>query len=278
MSDDFRDFIQTEDALFHYTKTCVVTNHILQSGEMKLSLLKDSNDPWEYKFRPFDMTGWSLPTDASQLFVDINTIIDRVLRNECRFMCFCSNSRPIIVLQNGEEVEDLYAIPEGWNRSRMWNQYGDKHSGACLVLSRSALEVCIKSHSELIDLYKFGFVRYSQEYRMSHDSHILNGNRLVTDGVEEYARSFIKNNFDNILFRKILDYRDEAEYRVVIHDPSSNIEYLDVSSAIRGVIWGDRITKEKLTELYRLCQQKNISCGHIFWERGRPFFLQKTKI
>ena len=50
MKMDLNEYIETEDALFHYTKTSVALEKILYTQKFKLSLLKDTNDPREYKY------------------------------------------------------------------------------------------------------------------------------------------------------------------------------------------------------------------------------------
>ncbi|MFZ0052720.1 MAG: hypothetical protein WAK96_13175, partial [Desulfobaccales bacterium] len=142
MSADFSEFIKTEDALFHYTKAATVIEHILPTMSLKFSLFKDTNDPREYKERRFGFIGFnefSLPSAAEA--EKLSKKVDQIIRNKYRVASFCSNYRPILILENGNDLEDPYAIlHEGWKKSRMWSQYGDNQAGACVVFSKQNLE------------------------------------------------------------------------------------------------------------------------------------------
>lgn len=53
MNVNFNKFIETEDALFHYTKLSIAVEEILFKRRFKLSLLKNTNDPREYSIKLF---------------------------------------------------------------------------------------------------------------------------------------------------------------------------------------------------------------------------------
>ena len=110
---DFFDFVFSDDALFHYTKAPVAVNHIMPTMQLKLSQFKDTNDPWEYKFRLLNLMGWSLAPEVAELSRQAHPLVDRALRYECRVACLCSNRRPLLILKDGKQVEDPYALPEG---------------------------------------------------------------------------------------------------------------------------------------------------------------------
>jgi len=155
----------------------------------------------------------------------------------------------------------------------MWCQYGNNHSGACLVFSRKEIENCVKYQVDSNYKSRFGYVYYTQKEKMPYQTYTLNGNRLVKEGLEQYSRSFVTGDLENIFFRKHLDYRDEVEYRVVIHYPSDKTLFIKVSSALQGVIWGDRTADEELKKRNDMCNQAKIGCAHIHWDCGKPHLL-----
>lgn len=277
MSEKLLEFIRSEDALFHYTTAKVVKN-ILPTMRLKLSQLKDTNDPWEYKFRLLSLVGWSLPPEAMKLFREAHPVVDRIIRNELRMASFCSNSPPNLILGNGDKVEDPYAPAEGWNKSRMWSQYGDNHTGACIVFSKNTMEDIICKECGSAGTYKCDNIFYLQKYGIPPASLTLNGNRLIKEGMEQYLTSFVLSNLDNICFVKHIDYRDEAEYRIVIHDPRYKLETINIRTALKGVIWGDRISQvEDLKSLHEECDRLAIGCLYLKWDRGRPYPVLCTK-
>jgi hypothetical protein len=56
-NEEFLEYIESNDALFHYTKLSTGIENILEEGRLKLSCLQYTNDPQEYKFLLFDAMG-----------------------------------------------------------------------------------------------------------------------------------------------------------------------------------------------------------------------------
>lgn len=268
------EYIKTPDALFHYTKTSTAIEKILHTKKFKLSLLKDANDPREYKFKLFNTVGESLdPNTTCDLTSEAITVIDRILRYECRVMCFCTNNKPTLILGDGSSTEDEHVCSEGWNKSRMWSQYGQNHYGICLVLSKIELEKVLKAQ---VSGYKVSHVKYSQQDGTSWGVKTLDGNRLKSEGVEKYSYNHVMENSEELFFRKNIDYRDEAEFRVVILDPDKKLEYLDVSSLIKCVIVGDRTPEAYIPLINQMCNGLNIESRKASWYRGK-YYLQLCK-
>ena len=130
----------------------------------------------------------------------------------------------------------------------MWSQYGQNHYGICLVFSKRELEAVLAEKESQVKFYKADYVQYFQQGRQQGQPwKIIDGTRLEIDGtrlekerVEKYSLNFIKENSKELFFLKHIDYRDEAEFRVVVLDPDNKLEYLDISSFIKCVIIGDR--------------------------------------
>ena len=269
----FLDFVETEDAIFHYTKKATVIKHILPTKRLKLSQRKDTNDPWEYKFRLLNTSGRLPTSEAQQMALDVHPAIDRTLRFDHRIASFCTNRRPTLELENGDEVEDQYALTEGWNKPRMWAQYGENHRGACLVFSKKAIEADMAGMALQADRKLSGFVHYTQRNRMPYESFTIDASQLLQQGINDYAWTFAKVNLEEIFFRKHIDYRDEAEFRVVLYDPESKYEFLDVSASLMGVIWGDKSSDRQLKKLHPQCYERELGCGFIYWDRGTSNLL-----
>jgi hypothetical protein len=265
-------YMDTEDALFHYTRTSTALEHILFSKRLRLSLLKDTNDPSEYKFKLFNMSGWSLPDNAPGLSKDALPVIDRILRSECKVMCFSSNKRPELILKEGTSVEDQYSCSAGWSKSRMWSQYGENHFGMCLVISRTALESTLRGIQAARIDFRCRFVRYAQDWIDWH-AMTLDGNRLVNEGIDAYCEKHVVENAKGLFFTKHIDYRDEAEYRAVVFDPLHQIDYVDISSCIKGVVAGDRTSQVYYPLVRQMCAELKVEARRVSWSRGKPYLL-----
>ena len=268
------EYIKTSDALFHYTKTSIAIEHILHTKKFKLSLLKDTNDPREYQFKLFNVMGWSLDRDTTpKLLNEAQTVIDRILRHECKVMGFCSNNKPTLILNNGSSIEDEHVCSSGWSKSRMWSQYGQNHYGICLVFSKNELENVLNKKKSQIRDFKASYVQYSQQERIVWSAITLNGNRLESEGVEEYSFNHVIENSEELFFRKHIDYRDEAEFRVVVFDPNKKLEYLDINSSIKCVIVGDRTPEAYIPFINQMCADLNIESRRARWDRGKSHLL-----
>jgi len=140
----FDEYIKTDDALFHYTRTAIAIEKMLYKKELKLPLLNGTNDPREYKGNILIGFGGEGPlrqhiNKTFDCYRKVQKAINVILKSQCRVACFCSNEKPILVLDNERTQEDEYACSPGWSKSRMWSQYGDNHYGICLVFFKKAL-------------------------------------------------------------------------------------------------------------------------------------------
>lgn len=266
------EYIETEDALFHYTKMSVAIEKILFTQNLKLSLLKNTNDPREYKFMLFGTIWWG-KDDISKLSDEAHPIINRILKNECKLLCFCSNEKPTMILNDGSLIKDEHTCSKGWSKSRMWSQYGEDHYGACLVFSKEQLEKELETKEPQIKDYKTGCVQYSQKYGIDFDAYTFDGNRLIKEGIEDHSYNHVMENYEAFFFRKHLDYRDEAEYRIVVFDSANKLEYLDISSSIRGIIVGDRTSEAYFPLINQFCKTLDIESRKLYWDRGEPVLL-----
>ncbi len=267
---DLKEYACTDDALFHYTKLSVAIESILHTKKLKLSLLKDTNDPRENKFKSFNAIGNASSTvspenSTEEISKKVNPILDRILRFESRVLCFCSNKKPTLILNDSRSVVDEHNCLEGWNKSRMWSQYGENHCGICLVFSKDSLETELKSKwHEIVD-YKSGYVQYFQNGRMPRKATTIKCERAIIKGCEQYSRNHVIENSEEFFYQKHIDYRDEAEYRVVVFDPDGTREYLDISSSIKGVIAGDGTPKAYSPLINQLSEQLEIETRKVRW-------------
>lgn len=278
MSDSLllEEFIESEDAIFHYTRASVALENILFNGKFRLSLLKDTSDPIEYKDKLLHMNGSKLPQEAIKLYDEAHHVFNRIIRRECRVMCFCSNTIPTIILDKRETIQDNAVNTIGWSKSRMWAQYGENHRGICLVFSKKAIG------ADLVDIKENVLaknIQYSTRVGISPDAYTLNGNQLVEDGVENYCYNHINRHSETLFFTKNIDYRDESEYRVVVFDPNHNYEFININKSIKGVIAGDRTPDVYFPLILQLSERYGIECRRAYWERGlgRPCLLPCKK-
>ncbi len=280
---DLNKYVGTDDALFHYTKLSVAIESILPTKKLKLSFLKDTNDPIENKFKFFNLSYEPGPGDEAgprdsmnKILKEAKPIINKILLSESRVLCFCSNKKPTLILNDNNTVVDKHNCLEGWNKSRMWSQYGENHCGICLVFSKDGLEKGLKTKQHKKFNYKSGHVQYFQKCRIPWETITLNGDRAKTEGVEQYSRNHVIENSEEFFYRKHIDYRDEAEYRAVVFDPDGKLEYLDISSSIKGVIAGCETSEVYFPLIDQLSEQLEIEARHVYWSKSSRTSLLRS--
>jgi len=268
-SDNLGPNLENDDLLFHYTRTSTALEKILHEGKIRLRLLTETNDPREYKDKILGAFGWSLRPEDNQQINAADKALRRILEKECRAMSFCANSKPTIVFNSGVRKEDGTANTVGWNKPRMWSQYGEDHHGICLAFSKNALKAEINTKKEIIKFFRDQHVMYELPGRPSIKSSTIDATRLRNEGVEVYCMNHIRDNAEALFFTKDIDYRDENEYRFILFDPDGKIEYIEIARSIKCLIQGDRTAGVYSPLIQELCIRYRIEQRKVLWDGGQ---------
>ena len=127
------------------------------------------------------------------------TLLNNLKLKQCKIACFSSN--------NDSQTK-------GYLRSRMWSQYGENHEGICLVISKQALNTLIDK------TYKLEAVSYVEEPFPLLDFD-FNYHELKQTPLDMFCDKYFENKYKKLFFTKIIDYRDEAEFRLLKRDRKS---------------------------------------------------------
>lgn len=235
MSDNIRrvkDFIHSNDAIFHYTKKETTLEHILRARQLKFSKFIDSNDPYEYRNKWF-LSQYDVSFDEIEQskmikqFLKRKKISNDYITRKISFISFCKN------LDN----------KLGYNHSRMWIQYGENNFGCCLVFSKSAICKTLKNHyaSKVI---KYDDINYDLEdvtkdaFRISLDTDWTNENYLKK--LDKHLNRYCTELF----FTKDSDFQDENEFRIILYDKNEEHSiYFPIGESLRAIIVGERFPK-----------------------------------
>lgn len=145
----------------------------------------------------------------------------------------------------------------------MWCQYGDRHAGVCLVLSKERLEEWIEN-TNLIPKKNFGNVEYTDNLRLPN----IKGLEF-DDSIKGSVHQYVKDNFNDLFFRKHLDYLDESEYRIVVESLDTQ-PYIDLSKCIKGFILGcNTATKVYKDILLKIAEKYKIEPGRLHYHEGK---------
>lgn len=263
--------LDNEDTIFHYTKISAAIEHILYEKRLKFSRGLDTKDPREYRqwdIEPFLEGTKYADKEFTAQWLEADVKLKQVM-STYRFACFCSN--------DFSERKNSFDLPDDQtrlfgsdDRLRMWQQYSEDFYGVCIAFSARSIKH--RLHEQLGEnvIIHAERVHYKRELEL-HDRSLSNrdANDFMGQDKEEWARQFVWENLKRIFFTKHMDYRDENEYRIVIHDPKDAFELLDITGCIRAVLLGDRSKKvyEKIVKCF--CDQQHIGCKRLKWLRGR---------
>ena len=248
---DLPIFSNSDDLIFHYTKKETAMEYILNKEELKFGIFHSTNDPYEYKKRFTPLLG--LGDIDKSLCINSLYLLDSTIQNT-PFLSFCGNFNN-----------------KGYMKSRMWSQYGQNHSGICLVFSKESLMTTIRNELSK-DYFIFGEdVNYKEieSVFLDIDNNNLTSNDIVLNKIKEY--------YKNIFFQKDLDYQDENEFRIVLIkkdlEESSQEYFIDISNSLKLIILGDNFPEVYLPTIKNLSSKINIEFKELYWEHNKYILL-----
>lgn len=254
----------------HYTSKDKAIS-ILYDKRINFSPLLSCDDPRESKQWNFGFIG------AEQMFCLKNFrealyVFDNYIKNNSMILCFCGwNNEEINFGKNAipHYRQDYYRV--GWSRSRMWSQYGVKHTGVCLVFDRKQLEEQFKSTFEPNKKFT-GRVEYQYHLESFVKARKISCRNIIGHGVDKALEMQIDKYFHEYFFLKLMDYLEEHEYRLVVIANDGDSIGLPIESSLKGVIVGINFPKEEYEHIDALAQNCNSAVKRYFlsWQEGRP--------
>lgn len=231
----FKLLMRNSETLYHYTSFDTALK-ILDGGTLKFNNVSNQTDPNETMKNNLS-THFASGDNVKTVTEDANKfgeIVDNYVKHH-QCICFSTNTQ-VVNSVNVTKLESIisrvnanYNIPgivqshykakPGYEKHRMWERYASNFAGVCLILDRSKLKT-----SKNETLLSCNYINYlSNLYSVLYDKN---------------EESKLLDQIDETYFHKHPDYRDESEYRVLIN--SENTEYLDISDALVGVIYGPK--------------------------------------
>ena len=212
---------ESEDILYHYTKTTTALEHILYKNELRLSDRINSNDPIENLTPSTWITGgYDGPegVDIYKIWTDTEKRIEKL-----KHVCFCKND----MSDRFEKIDDKPHEFYGCLKPRMWEQYADNYNGVCLILSKKELL------KQLGENYKYGDIKYVKYSDLNEKESKIDLSELI-DSNYEMCKNNVFDKIDKFIFHKHEDYVGENEYRICSY--SDEVLDINIESALRGII------------------------------------------
>lgn len=253
-------FLEPGENFFHYTTREAAFAHILPNCRLRLSRYRDMRDPLEYK--KWLLTGSFLDVETEKAGSLLEKFTDELdtKRAEARLLSLSIDA------PTGSTNEPFY---RGWSRGRMWEQYAENHSGACLVFDRSALaEAMVEAFGEP----QAGSV-YSQEVRYEEPPAPglqVDLDRLAQGDGPAPVDEFVARHHRELFFTKTGDWQAEYEYRFVALPKEGLASSVDFGNALRAVILGERFPEWQISAAQQACAPHGAFLARMWWQQGIP--------
>lgn len=256
--------------LFHYTKWETAKEKIFKKSAIRFSPFICLDDPREYKDWTFDV----LPSHPCREFIEymkeIKNKANSLIKNYYKVLCFTETPRiEKRIVQNAYDFRYRVMFLMGYARARMWSHHADDHKGICLVFDKKKLLSFIKKKYPTSYCGPVRYKNYSDDFlkaRKIYLDRMWTDEKIIIDTLKEH----IRKNRQSIFFEKNVDYRDEREYRVIIHGENPGYEEIPVKDLLCGAIVNADKYDTYSSYLNESAQYLNFKIGTLYWQEGRP--------
>lgn len=253
--------------LYHYTSAQTLVEKILPSSTIKLNPFAETNDPRESK-------DWRFGFLKNTCLEGISEEIERSIKQEITTLkettkVLCLNKDD--VRKTGYNTEQLHYW--GFCRPRMWAQYGDKHSGVCLVFGRKELKITIEATLGGKGLLFSGDVIYqdwSYSQAMRKRAFILDPDIVMEKGVKAAVQIHFQRHWKDLFFEKAEDWRDEHEYRWIFNDGKHGATDITICGSLKAVVHGSDFQQDKWGDPYHFKRDYGLKTAKLSWRNGIP--------
>lgn len=233
--------------VYHYTTAEVACDHILKSRLLRFSQYTCTNDPKESKTWQFDL-GTNTNRDlGAYKMAELSSWLSSELKARTRVLCVSKDRGPL----TGNHMDDIFH--RGYCKPRMWDHYAGRHSGVCLVLDRKKLSEAIDVQVGRSYLVLSGDVEYVDRSIVGDlyedQQYLINVDVLEEVGRNAYAQLHLKTHYRRLFFEKMMDWRDECEFRWVALANSDQDLYVSIRDSLVGVMIGESAPDEVVVQV-----------------------------
>lgn len=265
--------------IYHYTKARTALDHILKNRTLLLSNYSNTNDPKESKSWVFDLGSNENRDIGKYDRIETSNWLSTELKSRAKLACFSMDRAPL----TGNHLKDVHN--RGFCKPRMWTQYTvdpkdtEGRLGVCLVFDRQKFIAQVKSQFGLNSTVIAGPVQYRDRHLvrgLDDHEYMINVDVLESLGKTAYVNMHMRRHYGPLFFEKMLDWRDEAEWRVVVFSNSEQLQYLRLEDSLVGIMFGEN-TGEAMTQLImELTQSWNIEYMGLSWKNSTPWYDYNT--
>lgn len=254
--------------VYHYTKSTTARDFILKDQSLRLGRFALTNDPKEAKDWEFSALTHQNRDLSSLGNPELSLWFSAALKQNARLACFSLDAPTL----TGEHVQDI--LKRGFSRPRMWDQYGDKHRGVCLVFDRAKLLDAVSARFAALP-WIASAVHYNDQgmLRAPHlHEYMVDVDALETLGRVRYVTEHLQTHHKPLFFEKLSDWRDEREWRIVVFADADSDLFAPIDDALIGVIHGTEIDPAIADELATLAPTESFEHMRLLWKNGAPWY------
>jgi len=217
----------------------------------------------------------SVPDPFPQILFpnEVDCVANEIRSREWKVICFSKHCNRARRGYNGPVIKPDYR--RGDCMPRMWDQYGEKHKGVCLVFDGKKLHEIMKKVLGASSRIFHGHVRYQDETgpeaKRSRDAIFFQTIDIEKYGLDEAVQRHFLQHYQEIFLRKVTDWQSEREYRFLVYDKTRRPSYVPIKGGIERVIVGHDFPKSCETKLAKLCTKLDIPAGRIKWKNRLPY-------
>jgi hypothetical protein len=259
-----------DECLYQYRSAETLVKHILPTGSLRMGPFALTNDPRETKDWVFGYGTRNGPLDIEEV-KRVEREITQTAKSKSKVICFVRDGT------GGVGMEPNAIYERGFCRPRMWAQYAQNHTGACLVFQSNSLRRALTdSISNPADLFE-GDVAYRDRSRgpsLQNNPFIIDLDAIRQHGVREAARAHVHQYWRDLFFEKMKDWSDEREHRWVLWEADSDFHHFRFRDSLVGIVLGPDFPSEFLDPVFTFSEQyKSSEVAQILWINGAPQIL-----
>jgi hypothetical protein len=265
----FERFRDPERLVYHYTNASTVEQRILKDRTLKLGSYCSTDDPAETSTWLFDFITYQNRDLAPYNRDEISTWLSAALKQRTKLACFSTDAAPL----TGDHIGDI--ARRGFCRPRMWSQRADCHRGVCLAFDRTVLHQAIADQFGNRCLILRGNVNYRNRSIMPLEDgqpYRVNIDVLESIGRQAYVRAHLEQFKQQLFFEKMVDWRDEAEYRWVLLTDTTEDLFVPFGGALVGIVFGERTEPAAIDRMMAMTESWGLDRIGLKWSNASPWY------
>lgn len=255
--------------LYHYTSIEKATNYILKNWSLRVSPILKTNDPKENLSWSFNLHSPSFGDVGNPKWNTVSGRLSDVLKDNSKVLGFCQDDADL----SGNHMDDN--CKRGFCKPRMWAQYGDNHSGVCLVIDFQKFVSAFKSYlgSSIIGAHRsIEYVNRSHINGSEGDVYSIDIDYIEVNGFDPFVIAYLKQCYKKLFFEKMTDWQGEREYRFWVFYRTDQEILIDIRDSLVGVMFGTSTKTSDIKSVLDLLKGKAVQKMKIDWKNHVPWY------